>query len=123
MGFKKKEKVDQVVLENFIITKKVDGFLGLRTKTGDWNLELSGESNFGVMINFFMNSNTKEEINELLTRVYYTSITMITDIELAGIIGNYFEARLNKALDESGDEKKDLEIVKEITDAGKEEKS
>lgn len=103
---------------NFIITTKKDGNLVLNTKNYDWKLELGATSHACQILKYHLDHSTDEEVDELLTRVYYTSTTMLGDIEFAQHIGTWFEKKLEEASESPTEvteesEKENLKIVKD----------
>jgi hypothetical protein len=118
MPLRKKKKTEQMVLKNFVITRTKKGDVVIQTKSFDWKMELGFSSSFGQQLDYMLKNNSKSEVEELITELYYTSTSMLTDMELAKIIRDYFEAKIKAHLKEVSEEseEKDLKIVKEITD-------
>lgn len=115
---KKKEEKQQVITKNFIITEIQDGGISISTKSYDWKLELTPTTAFGQQMIYFTKNNTPDEVNELLTMVYYTSITMIGNIEFTKYISDFWDKKISDAevVEDEEQDKKDLEIVKKDLD-------
>lgn len=107
--------------KNFIITEHKSGAVIVQTKRYDWKMEFSAESSHGQVLKIFIENETDEKINELLTHIYVTSASMLVDKGLLSHIVEYWDDKIKDAeivqeVSEE-DDAKNLKIVKDDTKA------
>jgi len=115
----KKQKTTTTTTSNFIITSvpRTDDVV-ISTKSYDWKLTLSGVSNPGQQVKYYLENNTNDEVDQLLTIIYYSSVSVMQDAELAGMILDYFEKKINPDVEEAGDDEEEIELTKEFMKGG-----
>lgn len=100
---------------NITITKQDD--VVVSTKTKDWKMSFSSVSNHGLILKFFIENNTEEEVNELLTEIYYTSCSVFTNMEFAKHVRAFFNDKIEEAqILQEVSEKEDKENIKIVKD-------
>jgi len=107
-------KTNTIKTNNFIISYSKKKDIVINTKNLDWKITLSVGTFHYETLNYFIEKNTPDEINELLSMLYYTSITMLTDMKLTGIIHEYFEKKLQDAKAPKISDKEDKKILKQL---------
>lgn len=91
--------------KNFIVTNNKNGGIIVQTKTYDWKMEFSAESNHGQILKFYIEKVSEEKINDLLTDLYVTSCTMLTDMKFKEHVMDFFSEKI-----------KDAEVLQEVTE-------
>lgn len=101
---------------NITITKKDEVIVSTVTK--DWKVTWSPISTYGQALKFYMDQISNEELNELLTEIYYVCNSMLTNMELTKHIRDFFDEKIKEAeiVEEISEEedKKNLKVVKDV---------
>ena len=110
----KKKETEVMTTVNFIITKGKRELV-ITNKSYDWKLSLADHTELGQILTYYSETNTAEEVNEILTMLYYTTSTMLTDVKLADVVGDFFQDKLDNAQKEVVEiaEKEDAENIEE----------
>lgn len=99
---------------NFIISDTKTGVI-INDKNSQWKLQFSLGTSYHAAIQHYLRENSEEELNLLITTMFYATAFAVTDISLVKLIVDHYEGKVNKDLEPitKDSEEADLKVVKQ----------
>lgn len=111
---------------NFLVVENESSIV-MKDKLGFWETKYNAGTDAYTGLSYYLNNKDEDEVKFLITIIFWSSSRILTDMDFVKVITDYFDKTINdfdapeeNSEEQKSQEKKDLKIVKNMTD-GKEE--